>query len=81
MLAYRKMETYNRDTWLYNQTLREFYILNQQMQYLQDFADTLFRVDGINRKDTDAQILSLQNERNTLQSQLLAMIYGEDITN
>ncbi len=76
MLAYRKMEIYNQQTWLYNQALREFNTLNEQIQYLERFAANLFNVEGINRKDIDAQILSLQNERNTLQSQLLAMIYG-----
>ncbi len=78
MNTYRSMETYSQQTWLYNQTLREFNILNEQIQYLQRFADNLFNVEGINRKDIDTQILSLQNERNTLQSQLLAIIYGED---
>jgi hypothetical protein len=70
------MEIYNQQTWLYNQALREFNTLNEQIQYLERFAANLFNVEGINRKDIDAQILSLQNERNTLQSQLLAMIYG-----
>ncbi len=78
MNTYKPMETYNHQTWLYNQTLREFNILNEQIQYLERFAANLFKVDGINRKDIDTQILSLLNERNTLQSQLLAMIYGED---
>ncbi len=77
MLAYKPMETYDQQAWLYNQALREFNILNEQIQYLERFAANLFKVDGINRKDIDAQILLLQNERNTLQSQLLAMIYGD----
>jgi hypothetical protein len=81
MNTYKSMETYSQQTWLYNQTLREFNTLNEQIQYLQRFADNLFKVDGINRKDIDTQIISLQNERNTLQSQLLAMIYGEGIPN
>jgi hypothetical protein len=72
------MEAYSQQTWLYNQALREFNILNEQVKYLERFATNLFNVDGINRKDIDTQILSLQNERNTLQSQLLAIIYGED---
>jgi len=78
MNTYRNMEAYSQQTWLYNQALREFNILNEQVKYLERFATNLFNVDGINRKDIDTQILSLQNERNTLQSQLLAIIYGED---
>jgi hypothetical protein len=77
MNTYKPMETYNQQTWLYNQTLREFNILNEQIQYLERFATNLFKVDGINRKDIDAQILLMQTKRNTLQSQLLAMIYGD----